>query len=140
MRLFHATFSLVALAAWLVASNHCAIGSFMPAQAEAAATAHQHCASEQPAAPTDSEKDPSCDGSKCCKSLSAPTIAFAKNPVQFDTLSWTDAPLFAAIAAPAGEDHHLPISEFDTGPPERPSFAESVLQRSILAHAPPLVA
>ena len=32
----------------------------------------------------------------------------------------------------------LPPLELDTGPPFAGSFAESVLQRSILAHAPPV--
>jgi hypothetical protein len=32
----------------------------------------------------------------------------------------------------------IPILELDTGPPFVHTFAESVLQRSILAHAPPI--
>ena len=37
----------------------------------------------------------------------------------------------------AAETQLLPL-ELDTGPPFARSFAESVLQRSILAHAPPV--
>ena len=37
----------------------------------------------------------------------------------------------------AAETHLSPL-ELDTGPPFAGSFAESVLQRSVLAHAPPV--
>ena len=133
-RLFRATFSLVALAAWLLASNHCALAVLMPLPQEAAATSHCHGSSEAPA-PDNEERD--CDGSKCCKSLSAPSLAFAKQIVSYDST------LFLAIDHPPCEqrtlelEHAPAIAEIDTGPPRMESFAESVLQRSILAHAPP---
>ena len=133
-RLFSATFSLAALAAWLVASNHCALAGLMPLPQEPAATSHCHTSSEAPA-PEGKERD--CDGSKCCNSLSAPSLAFAKSVVSYD------GTLFGPVNHPAFEQHaldleHAPaIAEIDTGPPRSDSFAESVLQRSILAHAPP---
>ena len=133
-RLFSATFSLVALAAWLLASNHCALAALMPLPQEAAASSHCHGSSEAPT-PDDEERD--CDGSKCCKSLSAPSLAFAKAVVSYDSS------LFVAIDFPAFEQHalafeHAPvIAEIDTGPPRSDSVAVSILQRSFLAHAPP---
>ncbi len=130
--------AFLALAGWLVASNHCALGNFIPAAPEAP-NAHEHCAGEKPAAPASESENTGCDGSKCCKSLTAPQTAAAKSPVQFDA-SWVPAEFCSAIAAAPGTQHDAPISELDTGPPERPSFAESVLQRSLLAHAPPVFA
>ena len=47
---------------------------------------------------------------------------------------WIVAGLISAVKT------QLPPLELDTGPPFAGSFAESVLQRSILAHAPPSLA
>lgn len=136
MRLFNATISLVVLGAWLFASNHCAIADMMPKPEQAEAS---HC-HPSPDAPPQEEKERECDGSKCCKSLSAPSLAFAKSVASYD------ATLFVAISFPAfaqqplGCEREAAIAEIDTGPPRTASFAESVLQRSILAHAPPSLA
>ena len=43
-----------------------------------------------------------------------------------------------ALISAADQLRLTPVIEWDTGPPAANSFAESVLQRSILAHAPPL--
>ncbi len=136
-RIFSATFSVVALAAWLLASNHCAIGGLAPKQT--AAADHSHCGGSQEA-PADEEKGRDCDGSKCCKSLSAPTLAFAKSVITFDAALFTTTDYLSNALPSFGALHDDRICELDTGPPERSSFAESVLQRSILAHAPPVSA
>lgn len=136
-RLFNATLSLVALAAWLLASNHCALAGVMPVAKQVVVSSHCH---SSPEAPAPDEKERECDGSKCCNSLAAPSLAFAKYVVSYDTS------LFVANDGPAfeqrvlGLDHEPAIAEIDTGPPRGHSFAESVLQRSILAHAPPALA
>jgi hypothetical protein len=136
-RIFSAIVSLVALAAWLTASNHCAIGGLVPKPVEAAA--HSHC-SGAPEAPAEEQKSGDCDGSKCCKSLSAPSLAFAKNVVAFDAALFATTDYLTDTLSSLGGSHDDPVCELDTGPPERPSFAESVLQRSVLAHAPPVSA
>ena len=138
MRLLSATVSLVALFAWLIASNHCAVAGLIPSAQEASA-AHSHCGGpgETPA-PEDKERD--CDGSKCCKSLSAPGLALAKNTVGYESTSFVagDYPDFEQSML--GAEHGAATTELDTGPPRASSFAESVLQRNILAHAPPVFA
>ena len=134
-RIFSATVSLVALAAWLTASNHCAIGGLAPKQVEAAE--HSHCSGASQEAPADEEKGGDCDGSKCCKSLSVPTLAFAKSAVSYDGVLFVAKDYFGSDFGSLGTNHDEPICELDTGPPATRSFAESVLQRSILAHAPP---
>jgi hypothetical protein len=140
LRSLRASFSLVAAAALLLGSNHCVLACFVPAPAADAPAEHAHCAAMQNSAPADEQQPSSgCDEMNCCSALSAP-VALAKSPVSYDALAFT---LFAHVligTAPAGEDHHPPVLELDTGPPERCSFAEVVLQRSILAHAPPVVA
>lgn len=133
-RLFRVTFSVVAVAAWLLASNHCALAGVMPVAKEPVTTSHCHGSSETPAP---EQKERECDGSKCCNSLSAPSLAFAKDILSYETSLFvaTDYPAFAQLLF--GADHETPIAEIDTGPPCGDSFAESVLQRSLLAHAPP---
>ena len=133
-RLFSATFSLVAVAAWLLASNHCALAGLAPSQQKAVATSHCHGSSEAPA-PSDKERE--CDGSKCCNSLAAPSLAFAKAVVTYDASLFVPEDFLAFEQRALGPEHGAPIAEIDTGPPRSDSFAESVLQRSILAHAPP---
>lgn len=133
-RLFSATLSLVALAAWSLASNHCALAGLMPAAKEAVAISHCHGSSDEPA-PEEKERD--CDGSKCCNLLSAPSLAFAKDVVSYDATLFIAADYRAFERCVLGGEHGAPIAEIDTGPPRSDSFAESVLQRSILAHAPP---
>ena len=75
----------------------------------------------------------------CCKMLRATITGEAKalevagqNLVLFQ--NWIVAELISAPEKP------LAPLELDTGPPFADSFAESVLQRSILAHAPPSLA
>ena len=135
MRVFHAIAALVAIVAWFVASNHCAVAGFVPAPAvDAAAHSHCHGSSDKPA---DEPKERECDGSKCCNSLNAPTLALAKSIVAYDA-AYVSAPEFAGfVPAVVAPQHDTASCELDTGPPGSISFAESVLQRSILAHAPP---
>ena len=73
----------------------------------------------------------------CCKMLRA-TLAGEANVVKVASQNlvpiqdWIVAELISAAETP------LSPLELDTGPPFAGSFAESVLQRSILAHAPPV--
>ncbi len=130
------TITLVAISAWLLASNHCAVAAY--ALKQPAKATHQHCAghagSEQP------QKDKGCDDQNCCKSLTAPAVALAKSPVSFDQFHFVTADYLAAVLPARGHLHPAVIFELDTGPPGLSSFAESVLQRSLLAHAPPFFA
>lgn len=133
-RAARAAISLLAIAAWLVAANHCVVAGLLPKQPVPSAE-QEHCPGHK--APADEQKSGDCGDASCCKSLSAP-IALAKNLVGYDL------GIFAAIGYLANEcnalvgQHDAPISELDTGPPGADSFAESVLQRSLLAHAPPV--
>ena len=137
MRLFNVGVSLVTLAAWTFASNHCAMADILPKAHVQAEVSHCH---PSPEAPAEQEKEGECDGSKCCKSLNVSSLAFAKSVVTYDATHWlaTDYQLFAQSLSAV--HHDVDVWELDTGPPRGVSFAESVLQRSILAHAPPFVA
>jgi hypothetical protein len=119
----------VTIAAWFLISNHCAFaiveGAKLPAE-----HAHCHGSTAPTNAPAQNEQLP------CCKLLRA-TITKDGASVAGNALAFSLQPYFVGfIVFP--EPLRWPQSfELDTGPPFSISFAESVLQRSILAHAPP---
>lgn len=133
-RLFGAAIALLTVVAWLLAANHCVVAC-LAAPLNADTETHEHCggSSETPA---DQEQSNDCDGLNCCKSLSAPA-SFAKKLAGYDKAFYTLKDYVVSEIVFADEHHDASISELDTGPPPAHCFAESVLQRSLLAHAPP---
>jgi len=118
----------IAIAAWLVATNHCALA----ARASTAQQAPEHacCHSEKGKAPERTVQ--------CCDALTAPTPIPAVAPVVQLTelmLAWNPAPLYFLAPPDALPVVVLPSS---IGPPGSRSFAVLVLNRSLLAHAPPV--
>jgi hypothetical protein len=125
----------VSIVAWFSIFNHCALGGAIARATMQSAAASTHCHGDQPV--------PSKNGGEketpCCKLLLATLNGDAKTvqnpstnflPIQslaFDVLVCADDAQFRC---------HL--VELDTGPPGSRSFAELILQRSILTHAPPL--
>ena len=111
---------------WLLATNHCALGLMKPSRH---ASCHA-CAPEQ--------KAPAENGLReCCKNLSGaalPEIVTAKPALDRGAaeLVFALGSATASLPRPA-----LAPTELDTGPPLAVSFAESVLQRCLLGHAPP---
>jgi hypothetical protein len=119
---------IASLVAWFAASNHCALAAG-PVDSGMPADCPMH-AKHQP------QKQNGCDDLPCCKNLQATPSAAAKlviNPI------WAGALLtFSALPLDEVRTASLTRCAFsDTGPPGECSFAELVLQRSILAHAPP---
>jgi hypothetical protein len=127
--------SLVAFSAYALAANRCA---FVPTDDEDAhpssqahVPAHEGCPGHESPGESDTQ---------CCKTFPTAWIAAAKNLVGFDTFSFASHSYFtAAVVHPLDQARvKLHPLELDTGPPFATSFVESVLQRSLLAHAPPL--
>ena len=129
-----AMIALLTVVAWFLAANHCAVAGLVAPLTEAS-TGHEHCGGSSDA-PADKEEPGDCDGLNCCKSLSAPA-SFAKKLVGCDKAFYTPQGYVISEIVFADEQHDASISELDTGPPPAPCFAEAVLQRSLLAHAPP---
>jgi hypothetical protein len=123
---------LTTIAAWFSISNHCAVGALIAKTNSAVAP--MHCHGNQP---TPSKKSSEAEMA-CCKMLRA-TLAGEAKVVELASQNfvpiqdWIVAELISAIKT------RLSPLELDTGPPFVGSFAESVLQRSILVHAPPVV-
>lgn len=133
-RLLGTTITLLTVVAWFLAANHCAVAC-LAAPMAAAPEAHEHCAGASDI-PAGQEQPNDCDGLNCCKSLSAPA-SFAKKLAGYDKAFYTLKDYVVSEFVFADEQHEASISELDTGPPPAHCFAESVLQRSLLAHAPP---
>lgn len=127
-------FPIVALAllGWLALSNHCAFAGLAGASnlsmrgCHAMPTGHSVPAkSGQP-------------GVDCCKVLRATLQSLAENSVALAQAHFVlQAYVTTGLPLPA-QSVVLPLRGLDTGPPAGGFFIESVLQRSILAHAPPV--
>jgi len=117
------------ITAWLLLSNHCALGlsgALVETDSEfGACPMHSAPAKGKPAA-----------NLPCCKELRA--IASHAGKSVAAEASWLvgarDYVVAIFLMPPRPPARVLAL---DTGPPHSLSFAESILQRSILAHAPP---
>jgi hypothetical protein len=122
--------------AWFGITNHCALGGLIATETQPPML-QMHCHGNQPS-PSKKSSD---EEMPCCKVLRA-TLATQPKIIQIASTdflpiqSWIVAQILFANEAQL----HRVTQEFDTGPPFAGTFAESVLQRSVLAHAPPFLA
>ena len=123
----------IAICSWFAISNHCAFAAL------ATKTDSVRIGCPFHSKPAKQEK-PSA-GAQCCKILRAIASAATK--------SWTRDDAKFSEADRYYDEHTLIIAYsqttlaplfLDTGPPDAHSFAELILQRSLLAHAPPIAA
>ena len=120
---------LLTITAWLLLSNHCALGlsgTLVEADSElGACPMHSVPAKKKPAA-----------NLPCCKELRAIASYASKNVANgaSQLVGVRDYVTAVFLTPPRLTTRVLVL---DTGPPHSLSFAESILQRSILAHAPP---
>jgi hypothetical protein len=123
----------IGFAAWLAISNHCVIGAVGGAGKMPMASCHSTAPANQSPGKHDQKSDV-----ECCKVLRATLLTLSSTLVGADTLAFAAHDYIIAVISAVDELQLTPVIEWDTGPPGADSFAESVLQRSILAHAPPL--
>jgi len=120
----------VAICSWFAISNHCAFAALATGTDSVRAGCPFH------SKPAKQEKPST--GAQCCKILRAIAPVAAKSWTR-DDAKFSEANRYC--------DEHALITEYsqttlvplflDTGPPGMRSFAELILQRSLLAHAPP---
>lgn len=122
---------VVAMCSWFAISNHCAFAALATKTDSAGCPFHSK--------PAKQEKQST--GAQCCKILRA--VA----PVPTKNLARDDAKLSDAGGSFSQQAFTVECSQMalvplflDTGPPDVHSFAELILQRSLLAHAPPSLA
>jgi len=122
----------IAICSWFAVSNHCAFA----AVAAKSDSAQSECPFHSK--PANQKQQPS--QLQCCKILRAVVFVQTKNWAR-DDAKFFDVDLhvekFAHLALSHNTQGPLPL---DTGPPGVRSFAELILQRSLLAHAPPFLA
>ncbi len=123
----------IGFGAWLAISNHCALAAW-----EGGAMQMPSCHGSAPAGHSPVKHDQ--QGSvECCKVLRATLLEPASGLAAADTLAFVTHDYVVTLISAAEEARLLRVIEWDTGPPLADSFAETVLQRSILAHAPPFL-
>jgi len=117
------------ICSWIAISNHCAFSAVAAPVGETQSACPFH------SKPAKQKKHSA--GVQCCKTLRAVVPTVAKNWTRNDT-DFSDVDLsfkeFALIAYSRSQPGPLFL---DTGPPGARTFAELILQRSLLAHAPP---
>jgi hypothetical protein len=119
--------------AWFFISNHCVLAELQHAS-QTKASCHQPCCGDQPPAKSKTQS-----AMECCKTLRAALAGAAKDFAGYDTSLFALQLYFVGPVISTNDSRPVPVLELDTGPPFANTFAESVLQRSILAHAPPLI-
>ena len=121
------------ICSWLVISNHCAFGAMAAAVHETQSACPFH---SKPAKP-----QPSSAGIQCCKTLRAVVPVVTKSWAR-DDAKFSNADLYRGehTLVTAYSQTTLAPLFLDTGPPDALTFAELTLQRSLLAHAPPIPA
>lgn len=117
----------VTVAAWFLLSNHCALGVTAPARVAVTDACPMHSA---PAKKKPATKTPCC---KEVRAVVAKCVTAQAAVVRLIAMRDYVREIFAELTRVTVEIHGL-----DTGPPGSLSFAESVLQESMLAHAPPV--
>jgi hypothetical protein len=118
----------IAIFSWLAISNHCVFGAIADRERETESVCPFHSEPVKPQPPP--------SGTQCCKILRA--------VVPVVTKSWTRDVKFSSVDfrvdefALVAHSHTTPARLLlDTGPPKARTFAEMILQQSLLAHAPP---
>jgi len=122
----------IAICSWIAISNHCAFA--------AVSTEIDKGRVECPFHSKPAKQKEQSSHVQCCKILRAIVFAQSKAWARDDT-NFSDAALCVGNSAHrAFSFRTLAPLLLDTGPPGTRSFAELILQRSLLAHAPPRLA
>jgi hypothetical protein len=120
---------VIAICSWIAVSNHCAFAALAPdiEKAQTQCPFHSKPTKQKGQSPH----------IECCKILRAVVFAktkdWARNDAKFCYASFPGQP--AMFDVDSGQTV-APLL-LDTGPPCAFSFAELILQRSVLVHAPP---
>jgi hypothetical protein len=119
----------IAICSWLAITNHCAFAALGPKTDSVRSECPFH--SKPPKQKEQSSQI------QCCKILRAVVLEKAKNWARNDA-KFSDINLWVQEFALIALLRSALVPLFlDTGPPAAYSFAELILQRSLLVHAPP---
>jgi hypothetical protein len=122
----------IATCSWIAASNHCAFAAI--------ATESDNAQTECPFHSKPAKQKGKSSQVQCCKILRAVVFSKGKTWARDDAkFGAANFPVQACAFVVYPSRAVAPLL-LDTGPPGIFSFAELILQRSLLAHAPPFVA
>jgi hypothetical protein len=122
---------VVAICSWFAISNHCAFAALATKTDSTGCPFHSK--------PAKQEKQST--QAQCCKILRAVAPVATKSWTRDDAkFSEADPYYYEHALITAYSQTTLAPLLLDTGPPDAHSFAELILQRSLLAHAPPSLA
>lgn len=129
------------ICSWLALSNHCAVAALAARGTGQSALDHRQDADaiDCPfhSKPGKQKEQPS--QVQCCKVLRAIVPVATKSWTRDDANFPGSDLCFEEFAFPALSRNTPAPLLLDTGPPDALSFAELILQRSLLAHAPPIL-
>jgi len=121
----------IAICSWIAVSNHCAFAAVASEMHKAQTECPFH---SKPA--KQKEQSPKV---QCCKVLRAVVFAKTKDWARSDSeFCDVNFPVLAGAFVLYSSRDVTPLL-LDTGPPGAFSFAELILQQSLLAHAPPVL-
>ena len=123
---------LIAISSWFAISNHCAFAAVATKTDSAQSACPFH------SKPAKQKQEPS--QLQCCKILRAVVFAQTKSWARDDAKSFDVDLRVEEFVLVEFLPNARASSSLDTGPPGARSFAELILQRSLLAHAPPHLA
>jgi hypothetical protein len=122
----------IAICSWIAVSNHCAFA--------AVATETDKPQTECPFHSKPAKQKEQSSQVQCCKILRAVVFAKTKDWARDDAkFCHANFPVQAGACVVYSSRTVVPLL-LDTGPPRAFSFAELILQQSLLAHAPPFLA
>ena len=120
----------VAFCSWFAISNHCVVAAL--------ATRTDSVQAQCPFHSKPAKQEKQSNGAQCCKILRAVAPVVTKNWPRDDTKFSRANHYYTELILLAADSHATPVPLLlDTGPPVSHSFAELILQESLLAHAPP---
>jgi hypothetical protein len=120
----------VAFCSWFAISNHCVFAAL--------ATRTDSLQVQCPFHSKPSKQEKQSNGAQCCKILRAVAPIVTKDWARDDTKFSRANQYCNELTLVAADSHTTPAPLLlDTGPPVLHSFAELILQESLLAHAPP---
>jgi hypothetical protein len=127
----HGAIVVVAICSWFAISNHCVFAALATND-----TASRQCPFHSKPA---KQEQPS-TGAQCCKILRAVAPVATKSWTP-DDAKFSEANRYDDERALITAYSQTTVSPLflDTGPPGAHSFAELILQRSLLVHAPPVL-
>jgi hypothetical protein len=133
-RFLNSMVAVVAALAWFTSTHHCLLRVLTATQGTAASACHcsEHCHG------AGAQQNGQSTMLACCQGLLSPALELAQSKVKFTAvlLGYQLAFLDQIVDFAASQTGSI-CTEYDTGPPPKDCFVQTVLRRSLRENAPP---